>query len=102
PIILEISARIDASRWLFVIDGTPVTGVIHHPSGSDYRRPRAIWNNVIVPGIRNSQVGGGLALYNDAGLTDTRAQSNDLARLSFAHFLEPATEGTGYVIVLQA
>lgn len=103
PIILEISARIDASRWLFVIDGTPVTGVIHHPSGSDYRRPRDIWNNVIVPGIRNSQVGGGLALYNDAGLTDTRAKINDLARLSFAHFLEPAsTEGTGYVIVLQA
>lgn len=42
------------SRWLCSLDGEVVLLAFAHPAGSDYRRPRDIWNNVIVPAIRGA------------------------------------------------
>jgi hypothetical protein len=53
------------SRWLLRVDSELLDVVIAHPAGSDIRRPRDIWNQVIVPTI--GQAGGQsrpLALYD--------------------------------------
>lgn len=39
------------SRWRLQIDSEPLDVTIVHPTGSDYRRPRDIWNNVIAPAL---------------------------------------------------
>jgi len=46
------------SRWLLRVDSELLDVVIAHPAGSNYRRPRDIWNNVIAPAIG---VSGGIA-----------------------------------------
>lgn len=90
PLVLLIFDPVRASRWLFVHDNTPITGLVIHPAGSDIRRPRDIWNQIIVPAIASSEVGGGLMLYDgDPQSPVPRIELGDLARLTFAHFLQP-------------
>lgn len=57
-----------ASRWLVAIDGAETVLRLAHPSGSDYRRPRDIWNNVIVPLIQGAQIGSTLGFSNASAL----------------------------------
>jgi hypothetical protein len=44
-----------SSEWLFLIDGHIQFVRIPHPAGSDFRRPRDVWNNIIVPALQAGQ-----------------------------------------------
>lgn len=95
PPILVIDGDVRASRWLLVINGTAITTVLVHPAGSQLRRPRDIWNAVIVPAINASQLGGGLVLNQDEivgnarEITPSGVAGDLLNSLTFARFLEP-------------
>lgn len=94
PVVTVDSAPI-ASRWLFVVDGTPIPVVLAHPTGSDFRRPRTIWNNVIVPLIQNSAINRGPIFFRDFIDGGGNRQLipigvlQHLRRLEYAGFLEP-------------
>lgn len=93
PVITVDSAPI-ASRWIFVIDGCPIEVVLAHPTGSDYRRPREIWNSVVVPLITTPAVGQGPIFYADEVSGGNRTLHalgvlQDLRRLEYAAFVEP-------------
>lgn len=47
--VLVVDEPVTSSNWLLSVDGQPQLVKLPHPSGSDYRRPRDIWNNVWVP-----------------------------------------------------
>lgn len=89
--ILQMANVLTQSKWLIVVDGVPSVVFIQHPEGSDYRRPRDIWNHVIVPLINSS--GSNLSrivtldLWGNPVGTETRWQY-----LSYARFL--GDEGT--------
>lgn len=57
-----------ASRWLVAIDGAEAVLRLAHPAGSDFRRPKDIWNNIIVPLIHGSQIGSTLGFSDAAAL----------------------------------
>jgi hypothetical protein len=52
--IVSVTQDPVASNWLFQIDGQISLVSVTHPAGSDLRRPRDIWNTVIVPAIDGS------------------------------------------------
>lgn len=84
--ILQQGNQLTQSKWLVVVDGVPSVVYLPHPEGSDYRRPRDIWNNVIVPLIQGSgsnvsRIQTFDAFGNPVG-TETRWQY-----LSYARFL---------------
>lgn len=47
--IVRVDSAPTASTWLVSIDGQPQIVSLAHPAGSDYRRPRDIYNNVWNP-----------------------------------------------------
>ncbi len=53
--ITQVVQALVASDWLVVVDGTPYLCRLIHPQGTDFRRPRDIWNNIWVPIITGSQ-----------------------------------------------
>lgn len=89
--IYQVADPTPDSKWLIVCDGVADIVYIQHPDGSDYRRPRDIWNNVIVPLIRGTG-------SNSTRVTVTDFWGNPIATetrwqfLSYARFLGP--EGT--------
>lgn len=108
PVILVVDGDVVASRWLFVIRGQAITTVILHPTELGVlRRPRDVWNQVIVPGMRSSAVGQGLVMYQDQINAPDRTFHpvgilGDLAELSYAHFLEPLGDTDSNVYTWQA
>lgn len=67
------------TRWLFCVDGFEFLAYVEHPVGSDIRRPRDIWSQVIVP-----LLGSGGVASNGARLVDGRGEPLVLdARLSY-------------------
>lgn len=92
--IIEITAAPVASRWIWVVDGSPMEAVILHPTGSDYRRPRDIWNNVVAAAMSSPAPNQGPLLYRDSVSGVDRvfaplATTMDLQRLQYARFVEP-------------
>lgn len=53
--IYQYAGAITLSRWLFLIDGEPNIVFIESPDGTNYRRPKDIWNNVIVPHLLTNE-----------------------------------------------
>jgi hypothetical protein len=51
--IAQQSNALVRSKWLVCIDGVASVVYIPHPGGADIRRPKDIWNQVIVPLIHN-------------------------------------------------
>lgn len=96
-VIAEITQQLIGSRWLFVIDGAPIVVVIRH-GVVDLRRPKQIWQQLIVPLIMaqgqqrgpifwEDYISGGNRLLRPLGILQ------DLSRLQYAHFLEPLGGG---------
>lgn len=52
--VKTIDSQLTGSDWLIMVDGQNQLVRLSHPEGSDYRRPRDIWNNVWVPILRGS------------------------------------------------
>lgn len=71
--IYTYGSTVSSSKWLIVVDGVPSVVQLSH---GDFRRPRDIWNNVIVPLIHstgsNSQRIPTFNFYGDAIGTETR------------------------------
>jgi hypothetical protein len=56
------------SSWTLVIDGSAQQVIFPHPAGSDIRRPRDMWEEVIVPELqRQNSNGSPFPLWRDAG-----------------------------------
>lgn len=49
------SPVVTQSKWLVQVDGGTDIVQLLHPATSNYRRPREIWNNVIVPLVNGQQ-----------------------------------------------
>lgn len=95
------------SEWTFCIDGSCFTASIQHPAGSDYRRPRDIWEHVIMPEIVKSQSNyRPLPLFQivpffDPPLLAVRGYINKFGYLSYARLDNLYTED-GSAVVLTA
>lgn len=61
--IIRVDAAPTNSDWLTIIDGTPVIINVLHPAGSDFRRPRDIWTNVILPLINTGGANQQVSVY---------------------------------------
>jgi hypothetical protein len=98
--ILQLANVTTQSKWLIVVDGVASVVFLQHPEGTDYRRPRDIWNNVIVPLITGTG-------SNVQRITTTDLSGNPVGTetrwnyLSYARYLgEPGTTvqtGTGSI-----
>jgi len=91
PVVFSIDSDVTASRWLFVVDGQAVTTTIRH---GNIKRPRDVWNQVIVPAIQRNAPGQGLVMYRDETAGGVRnffvtGILNGLSNLTHAQFLEP-------------
>lgn len=73
------------SQWMFIIDGASVFAVVEHPAGSDFRRPRDIWNNVIVPLIEGTPGASGAVLLGSEASAPDR-ENDALDRLNFVQY----------------
>jgi hypothetical protein len=74
------------SRWQFRIDSELLDVIIKHPNGSDFRRPRDIWNKVIAPTIGTAGgLGAPLPIYASsvAGTVRTFYQTGRLRGLDY-------------------
>jgi len=96
--IIVLNTPITESRWLCSIDGALEIVAFAHPAGSDFRRPRDIWNNVIVPAIRNPSGANVVssALYGDvlgAPLVSNQIVSR-LKYLEYARYIPVPGVGT--------
>jgi hypothetical protein len=53
--IVVVDSAPTTTNWLIIVDGTPQIVTVEHGAGTDWRRPRDIWNNVWVPILQGSQ-----------------------------------------------
>lgn len=83
--IYSVTQAPDYSDWLIVLDGMPQLVRLTHPSGSDFRRPRDIWNNVWVPIINGSSAPSVATLFQ--GYPDTTQMGQTLStRFKFMEY----------------
>lgn len=61
--IVSVGSAVITSAWLVTIDGAPMVIRVNHPVGSDLRRPRDIWANVILPLINDGGANQGNVIY---------------------------------------
>lgn len=93
--VFSVSRAPTHSRWSFIFDGAEMDVVVTHPAGSDLRRPRDIWNSVIVDTLLRNNAGGN-------GLITSRVDDSSGPRLfipddlikrmqymQYARFIEP-------------
>lgn len=79
------------SRWQFRVDSELLDVIIAHPSGSDFRRPRDIWNEVIAPTIGTAGgLGAPLPIYAASVAAGVRT-FYQTGRLRGLHYLQGAT-----------
>ena len=64
--ITTVDSAPTSSNWLVVVDGQAQILELIHPQGSDYRRPRDIWNNVWVPIITGNNSAAGAVTFGGA------------------------------------
>ena len=67
--ITQVDAAPTTSNWLVIVDGQSQIIQLNHPAGSDYRRPRDIWNNVWVPIITGDKSAAGAVTFGGANST---------------------------------
>lgn len=81
--IISVTTSIPDSTWLVTIDGAPMIVRISHPAGSDFRRPRDIWENVILPLVNQGGALQGDVIYAQVqnGVGDAR-----MSRLAYADY----------------
>lgn len=82
------SPVVTQSRWLVVVDGGADIVQLQHPANTNYRRPRDIWNNVIVPLVNGQQTNTNApTLINSlGGVIGNRTRWN---YLEYARYLGP-------------
>ncbi len=105
-LLYVVSSEVSGSRWMFVIDGAEWIVRLNH---GDLRRPRDIWNQVIVPSIARPAIAQGPEFFRDIVVVPDRfyapiGRIQDLTRLQYARFLEPlfaTTTGAGAVLTIQ-
>lgn len=79
-VITSISTPVSESYWLVGVDGAQYIIRLQHPAGTDYRRPKDIWNNMIAPAlIQGAQIGSLLGFSEQAALA---AESS----LKYSHY----------------
>lgn len=84
--IVQVTQAPTSSNWLFIVDGVPQVVNVAHPQGSDIRRPRDIWNQIIVPIFSSASTSVNDALTwlsptsSDGGGIGTRWKYLDYAR----------------------
>lgn len=88
-LILTIVRAPTHSRWFVIVDGAAMIVTIAHPVGSDFRRPRDVWNNVWFPAMAaNNAYTNELPTWEqEADGSFTRVGS--LNRLGFLEFARP-------------
>lgn len=92
--IVQVTSAPAYSRWMFVIDGHIVLARLDH-GNQDLRRPRDIWNTLIVPLINGSQSTGNAARLADLEGNEGRVLINKWQFLQYARCLPLA--GTRYI-----
>lgn len=82
------SPVVTQSKWLIIADGGADIVQLVHPAGTNYRRPRDIWNQVIVPLVTGQQTNTNApALVNSlGGVIGNRTR---WTYLEYARFLGP-------------
>lgn len=65
--IISVTAAPTSSLWLVTIDGAPMIVRVSHPTGSDLRRPRDIWESAILPIINQGGANQGAETYTQIG-----------------------------------
>lgn len=86
--LTQVNDAPTASKWLISVDGVVQIVELTHPVGSDYRRPRDIWNNVWVPILQSASgyasptlfAGSGGAFNSGVAVAATRLQYLEYAR----------------------
>lgn len=79
------------SRWQFRVDSELLDVIIAHPSGSDFRRPRDIWNEVIASTIGTAGgLGAPMPIYAASVAAGVRT-FYQTGRLRGLHYLQGAT-----------
>ena len=81
-----VNSAPEYSVWVLIIDGAAHTVIFPHPAGSDIRRPRDAWAQVVVPELQRA-VGQSNAfeLKRDAG-AGTLVSRGWLSRLNFTQY----------------
>ena len=89
-IALVIDRAPTFSAWVIGVDGHKVFCGIEHPAGSDYRRPRDIWENVWLPLIAgaNSTAAAidNIEWFGGSGPTATIYKRGLLTRLAYLDY----------------
>lgn len=73
--IVTVDSQPATSDWLLIFDGVPMVVTLGH-GGQDYRRPRDIWNGVVIPFIY------GAANLESLVLLNTKVDGNVVANAS--------------------
>lgn len=88
-VITPVESEVTRSTWLVAIDGADVILTLQHPSGTDYRRPRDIWTNVIAPMLTGQQIASTLGFSASEALSVQRT-------LRYSHYWRIlSTDGDG-------
>ncbi len=72
--VIVVDQQLTSSDWLVCVDGAWMVVNLKHPAGSDWRRPRDIWNNIWVPII---SAGGASSNATQLGRVAHASQAND-------------------------
>lgn len=96
PFLPTIEAVVRAptmSRWLIIIDSTPIIIGVQHPAGSDLRRPRDVWNQILSPALTDRNTGTGFAAGSvyvgyPTPSANTFVQTGLLREVSFIEYAE--------------
>ena len=83
--IVSVTSAITSSNWLVRVDGRCILIKVQHPENSDYRRPRDIWNNVIVPALQSSQSATQPQLFSRVNSVDDTVNTI-FSRLKYAEY----------------
>lgn len=92
------------SEWFVIVDGVAMQVIIAHPPGTDYRRPRDIWNGVWTQYLQRNAAGDGVPIFQVVqdgmgGQTfATVGRINRLAYLEFAAFVDAYDATAGGMI----
>lgn len=74
--MLVVDNPITESNWLVIVDGQPQIVALQHPAGSDYRRPRDIYQNVWLPIINGNATAGSATAFGSPKATNGGAVGN--------------------------
>lgn len=82
--VIVVADDPETTLWLFVIDGVHTVVRVIHPSGSDLRRPRDIWNALIEPLVNGAPALGLSPIF--ANVQDDATESILIGRLAYLQY----------------